>query len=177
MKKEIWKDIKGYEGLYQVSNLDRVKRLNYNQTDKERIMKPIKHSSGYLQIILFKNGKMKHMYVHRLVALHFIPNPEVNHKDENKLNNHVSNLEWCTHSYNNLYGTRIERISNKLINGKQSKPVLQYDLDGNLIKEWESTAECGRNSYNKSSISKCCRGVEHYKTAYDYIWRYKNGED
>ena len=110
MKKEYWKSVVGYEGLYMVSNWGRVKSIKFG---KERILKPVTNSSGYLLVGLYKNNIEKKYSVHRLVAEAFIPNPynlpQVNHKDENKQNNVVSNLEWCTHEYNNTYGTRIER--------------------------------------------------------------------
>ena len=110
---EIWKDIEGYKGLYQISNYGNVKSLNYNKTGKERILKPKKNI--YLQIMLHQNAKVKYFYIHRLVATAFILNPKnypcVNHKDENKQNNHVDNLEWCTYQYNNTYGTKPERLS------------------------------------------------------------------
>ena len=162
MKKEYWKPVVGYEGLYEVSNWGRVKSLKFG---KERILKQsIRH--GYYIVSLWKNGKGKTYSVHRLVAEAFIDNPDnlpcVNHKDENKQNNVVSNLEWCTHEYNNTYGTRIERCS---------KPVLQYDLNGNLIKEWKSLHECGRNGFNQGDICKCCNGER--KTHQNFIWRYK----
>lgn len=175
---EIWKPAVGFEGLYEVSNLGRVKSLNYRRTGKERILKPrrIEKKSGnvYYAVHLYKDGKAYDKPVHRLVAEAFIPNPdnlpEVNHKDENPLNNHVGNLEWCTQSYNYNYGTRIQRIAEKL-----SKPVYQYSLDGKLIKEWSSTREIERQTgYSNSYISKCCSGK--YKTAYGFIWRYKEPE-
>lgn len=118
MVEEIWVDIKGYEGLYQVSNLGRVKSLeridSLGHKRKEKIFKPQKNK-GYLRVSLWKDGKGKKYSIHRLVAIAFIPNPdnlpEVNHKDENKFNNNVDNLEWCTVAYNNTYGTRIQRFS------------------------------------------------------------------
>ena len=110
---EIWKDIKGYEGLYQVSNFGRVKSLH----GKEKILKPYHKSTGYIQVILCKNYKTVARMVHRLVAEAFIPNPEnksqVNHKDENPLNNVDSNLEWCSATYNINYGTRNHKCMNK----------------------------------------------------------------
>lgn len=112
--KEIWKDIKGYEGRYQVSNLGNVKSLNYSHTGKEKTMKLCKDKSGYLNVKLFIDGKHKIYKVHRLVAEAFIPNlknePQVNHIDENKSNNNVYNLEWCTARYNSNFGTRKERL-------------------------------------------------------------------
>lgn len=110
--KEIWKDIKGYEGKYLISNTGKVKSLTYN-----KLLKPVLQN-GYLYIHLCKNSKDKVYLLHRLVAQHFIPNPdnlpEVNHKDENKVNNDASNLEWCDAKYNSNYGTR---------NKRKSKPI------------------------------------------------------
>ena len=165
--KEIWKDIKDYEGHYQVSNLSRVKSIKFG---KERILKPVTDRHGYSLVGLWKNNKQKTYKVHRLVAEAFIPNPynlpQVNHKDENPLNNNVNNLEWCNSKYNCNFGTRIERISKR-----RSKTVLQYDLEGNFIREWKSTAECGRNGFNQAHVAACCQGK--LKKHKDSIWRYK----
>lgn len=176
---EIWKDIKGYEGLYQVSNFGRVRSLNYNHTNTIRILVCSVASWGYLNVTLHKNGKQKVFLVHRLVAEAFIPNPngykEINHKDEDKTNNLVENLEWCDRFFNINYGNRTELVKNKLTNRKdKSKPVFQYDLNGNFIKEWPSIKEIVRQlNYNKSCISFCCRNFRNIKTAYGYIWKYK----
>ena len=120
---EIWKDIVGYEGLYQVSNLGNVKRLKgYKGRGKgyiveEHLIKPSINSNGYQNVVLCKNGKTKTFTMHRLVAIAFLDNseklPQVNHKDENKLNNCVDNLEWCDRVYNNNYGTRNKKCSDK----------------------------------------------------------------
>ena len=119
---EVWKPIiiekKGviynFTGLYEISNLGRVRSLNHNNTGKIKIMKNQKDSRDYFQVGLSKDGERNFFLVHRLVATMFIDNPnelpQVNHKDEDKTNNHVENLEWCTQEYNNSYGTRIERI-------------------------------------------------------------------
>ena len=166
---ESWKDIEGYEGLYQVSNKGRVKSLvNHKGVAREKVLKP-EIVNGYKRVMLHKNKTIKHLLVHRLVANAFLPNPHnfpcVNHKDENKQNNVVSNLEWCTQKYNCNYGTGISRCAKAL-----SKQVYQYSKDGVLIAVWESTAECGRNGYNSGAVSSCCNGK--LKTHKGYIWSY-----
>lgn len=120
---EIWKDIDGYVGKYQISNLGRVKSLpkrkgrGIGYDIGERVLRPSINGRGYEQVVLCKDGKTKTFAIHKLVARHFIENPgnlkQVNHKDENKQNNAVSNLEWCTQQYNNTYGTRIQRTKDK----------------------------------------------------------------
>ena len=169
MTEEIWRTIKGFEGLYEVSDQGRVRSLKFG---KERILKPLRNTCGYLQFCLYKNGEQKMYLVHRLVAQTFIPNPrnlpEVNHKDEDKTNNSVSNIEWCDRKYNLNFGTRAQRQSEKL-----SKPVLQYTKSGEFIGEWKSTRDVQRNlNYNQSNISKCCTGK--CKKAYNFIWKYKD---
>lgn len=174
---EIWKPKKDYEGLYEVSNLGRVKSLGNGNSNnsKERILKPGKVKGGYLQICLSKNRKHKNFYIHRLVAEAFLPNPDnlpfINHKDEDKTNNSVENLEWCTFEYNINYGTRTLRANKTNTNGKLSKPVLQFTLDGEFVREWESTMECGRNGFNQGHVAECCRGER--KSHKGYIWKYK----
>ena len=164
---EIWKDKKNYEGHYQVSNCGRVKSIKFG---KERILKLRTDKDGYFKVDLSKNNKLKTFTVHRLVAEAFLPNPYnlpcINHKDECKTNNNVNNLEWCNSKYNINFGTRNEKASKKL-----SKPVLQYTLEGEFVKEWSSTMECGRNGYNQGNVAACCRGER--KTHKGFLWRYK----
>lgn len=183
MKKEFWKPILNYEGLYQSSTFGRVRSIDRwvkskngsVRLSKGKILKPGTDKDGYLQVGLYKNGKRKTYKVHRLVAEAFIQNPdnlpEVNHKDENKLNNNVENLEFCDCKYNINFGTRTERCSKKNTNGKLSKKVLQYTLDGQFVREWESTAECGRNGFNHGNVVSCCQGK--LKTYKGFIWSYK----
>ena len=169
---EIWKtpivDGEIYEG-YKVSNLGRILSLNYHQTGKADLMTPVEIGNGYLQVTLCKNKEYKKCLVHRLVAEAFLPNPEgkpqVNHKDEDKTNNFVflnedgsvdkekSNLEWKSPKDNCNHGTRNERIAKAM-----SKKVLQLSLSGDLIREWESTRECGRNGFNQRHVCECCNG-------------------
>lgn len=177
---EIWKDIYGFEGLYQISNLGRVKSLKNYGGVKERLIKPKKTKGGYLCVSLWKDLKRYCKLIHRLVAQAFIPNEDlfktiVNHIDENKENNTVENLEWCTQEYNNNYGTHQERCAIARLNHPDmSKQVEQYSLDGKtLIKTFPSTIEIQRQlGFAQSNISSCCNGK--YKTAYGFIWKYKN---
>lgn len=114
---ETWVDIKGYEHKYQVSNMGRVRALDYRMTGLSKLIN-IRDNNDYAEVALWKNSSRKLYRVHRLVAEAFIPNPnnlsQVNHKDENKKNNQVDNLEWCSQAYNNMYGTRLERIKQSL---------------------------------------------------------------
>ena len=175
---EIWKtavyDGEIYEGLYKVSNLGRILSLNYRRTGKAKLMNPGTDKKGYLKVNLSKNGETKTCKVHRLVAEAFLSNPEnlpqVNHKDEDKTNNFVflnedgsvnkekSNLEWSTPKENSNHGTRNERVAKANTNGIRSKPVLQLSLSGELIREWPSTNECGRNGFCQSLVCLCCNG-------------------
>ena len=177
---EIWKMIPGYEGLYMVSNLGRVKSLNYRHTGKEHILKQ-QIINKYKTVCLSNGGYQKTLKVHRLVAMAFIPNPdnlpEVNHKDENKFNNCVENLEWCTAKYNSNYGTKNQRQSEQMTNRQDlSKPIEQYTLDGKLVKVWPSAAEASRYfGVENVLIPRAASDdpkYEKYQTAYGSRWRY-----
>lgn len=181
---EIWKDIKGYEGLYQVSNLGRVKSLNRYvkcknnnlRLCKGKILSSENNGNGYLIINLSKNGKIKINYIHKLVAEAFIPNPEnlpqINHKDECKTNNIWANLEWCSSSYNANYGTRNQKMRNEKIK-KYGKKINQYDLNNNLINTFDSLSLIAEKlNYCPIAISNCCKGKT--RTSYGYIWRFTN---
>lgn len=180
---EIWKDIKYLEG-YQVSNFGRVRSIGNNKSRKTKILKT-SDCRGYLQVKLYKDKKGYSFLVHRLVAEAFIPNhynlSQVNHKDEDKHNNFAGtpennftdgNLEWCDAKYNSNYGTRIKRCSEKKINGKLSKEVLQYSKSGCFIKKWPSLKEIERKTgLNHTSIGDCCRGKQ--KSSHGFVWKFK----
>lgn len=197
-EKEVWKslDFLGYPN-YEVSSFGRVKSLNYKRSGKEKILKPSKNKYNYLKVDLSKDGKRKYYQVHRLVCLVFLENPEnlpcINHKDENKENNHVDNLEFCTYQYNNSYGTKPERLSKALKgrnlteetkkklsevrkgrpNYKQRKPILQYTKEGEFIREWDSATTVIKelNIKYSQNIYSCCKGKQ--QSVGGFIWRYK----
>ena len=171
---EEWRDIKGFEGKYMVSNLGRVKSLNYNHTGKEGILKGVDYGYGYLYVSLTKDGKVKQYSINRLVAQAFLENPdnlpEVNHKDEDKTNNRVENLEWCSRSYNINYGTR-NKEAGKKIGKKLSKAVFSVNKESGLIMWWQSAHEAEKyTGIAQSSICACCKG--RYKSAGGHIWFY-----
>ena len=181
---EEFRDIDNYEGLYKISNFGRVYSVKRN-----KFLKPCKENNkGYLVVILCKDDKPKKYKIHRLVAQAFIPNPsnlpQINHKDENKANNRVENLEWCTASYNCNYGTRTARILSKTLahpnwkashekSGVPKKPVLQFTREGEFVKEYPSTMEASRQTkISQGSISMCC--LEKRKSAGNYLWKFKD---
>lgn len=178
---EIWKDIVGYEGFYKISNKGNI--TSFSAWKKNDFLKPCVCPNGYTKVTLCKEKQRKVFYVHRLVAINFLDNcngyKQVNHKDGNKQNNCVSNLEWCDAKYN---------LSHAVLNGlrtyrrgsvhKLSKPVLQKDKNGNLIKEWGGANEAGRElNIPPNNIICCCNKKPKYKTSHGYIWEYKNGEN
>ena len=180
---EVWKPIEGFEGLYQISNFGKVKSLDRKvinnrtfQLIKGKILKPCNNGNNYLYIGLCKNGKIKRIAIHKLVAQAFIPNPnnlpQVNHKDENKLNNCVENLEWCTPNYNANYGNRNKKMK-KMIIEKYAKKVVQYDINKNYITEYDSIEETARkNNVTSQAISRCCNGK--LKKCKNYIFKFKS---
>lgn len=188
--KEIWKDIPGYEGLYQASNTGKIKSYDrvivippnsksvygFNYVRKGRQLKQQVANSGYLKVLLYdENGNRKYTLVHRLIASTFIPNPNkykcINHRDENKLNNSLDNLEWCTHKYNTNYGSCISRRSEKQkITNSRITPVAKCDDFGNIVDVYTSMREAARsNKLYQSNIFKSCNS--NIKSG-GYLWRY-----
>ena len=176
---EIWRPVKYYEGLYEVSNLGRVRSLDYNRSGQIVVLKLRPREKGYLKAELRKNGKNKLFFVHRLVAWAF---PEicgewfegaiVNHKNETTSDNRAENLEVCDCVYNNNYGNRNAAISRKMTNGKNSIPIIQLSMDGRFLKRWPSAMEVQREmNYYQSGISKCCN--KQLSTAYGFKWMYE----
>lgn len=171
--KEEWRPVVGYTGLYDASNFGRVRSLKYG---KIRILKPCKNTKGYLHVCLWKDGKYKYFLVHRLVWEIFngpIPEGyEINHIDENVGNNCLSNLLAVSHKTNINWGTRNQRASEKLTNGKRSQTVLQLTYPGlEFMCEWPSTHEAGRYGFDQSAVSACCRGER--KSHKGVTFRYK----
>lgn len=182
---EIWRDVVGYEGLYEVSNLGNVRSLfRYKKQLKWNVL-----GSGYASVQLFKEKVGTRLLVHRLVAKAFLPNldglPVVNHKDENKLNNNVDNLEWCTQQYNLAYNDGYRkradntrwfydeiRVRFKENNPAIKLPVIQMNLSGEFIKEWPSAKDAVvALGYKSDHICECCKGKR--ETSNGFRWKYK----
>ena len=170
---EVWKDIAGYEGLYKVSDKGNVYSVERKDSRGNkcggRTLKPRYDKDGYLRVTLYKDGKEKKKVIHRLVAEAFIHNPnkypEVNHKDENKSNNELSNLEWCTRKYNANYGTLKERLSKK---------IRAVNVETGEVVKFNSTQEAGRKGYAGGRVSEACRGVYYGGNLYrGYKWSYE----
>lgn len=158
---EVWKDIKGYEGIYQLSNLGRIKNIKRNI-----IRRPSGHNGGYQIILLCKEGVMRGFSIHRLVAEAFIPNPEnkpeVNHIDEDKTNNSASNLEWVTSKENNNYGTRVQR---------SSKGIIITNTSGKTLEFPSMTACADYLGCTVSSISYCVRNKKQNREGYTFKYK------
>ena len=173
---EVWKDIKDYEGLYQVSNKGKIKSLPRTwvcgkgtiRHNDEKLMEQYPIQCGYLRVNLSKDGTNKWYLVHRLVAEAFIENDDpthktqINHKNENKQENSADNLEWCTHSYNINYGTRTERTS---------MPVEALDDEGNVVYSFKSKREARRCGFADANITNCIKG--NVEKSYGLKWRQK----
>ena len=193
MENEIWKDVLGYEGIYQCSSLGRVKSLSRidksGHNRKEIIRKLHSDEFGYLRVPLYKDGKCKNKQVHRLVWETFngkIPEDmQVNHINEIKSDNRLSNLNLMTCKENINWGTGIERGHNTLKHSGRCKPIIQYTKDGEFVKRWNSAREASRElGYRQSAIYSCVSGKQLInskgctwipKSAYGYVWKYERG--
>ena len=190
---ELWKPVKGFEGKYMVSNYGRVKTIgrNVNWTLRDgsiaqvyiasKMLRQQMNYKGYYRITLRRDKKDFNIAVQRIVGITFLSNPndlpQINHKDENKENNCVSNLEWCTAKYNNNYATKNDRLSETMRKhyvprSFAARKVVQYDKKGVFISEYPSLKQAERiTGIDVSGISKCCRGI--YKQFRGFVWQYK----
>ena len=195
---EEWRQVLGYEGLYEVSNTGKVRSVTryrnggnqFNSTFKTiwrgRELKPQPRRKngkyeeyGHLRVSLTKDGKTRKIFVHRLVAIAFIPNPHnlpiVNHIDENPQNNNATNLEWCDQKYNTNYGTSRQRsVMHTDFNArskKQNKKIYQYSTKGVLVKVWNSRKEASESGFTGPSITRCAQGKR--KTHKGYVWSFE----
>lgn len=181
---EKWKDIEGYEGLYQISNMGNVRSLDriisYKNNCKHRklsgklMRKNYDSNTCYYKISLCKNGIPSKIFIHRLVAQAFIPNPDnlqvVNHKNSIRTDNCVDNLEWCTVRYNNEHSGGILKAHEA-----NKKPVIQLTKNGDFVTEYESVMDAARKTgIDCSQISGCCKNKKYYKSAGGYIWKFKD---
>ena len=179
MPNEVWKEVAGFEGYYEVSNLGRVRSCTRTVLMKNGVPRPVKGrilktlpyngEGNYRGAVLSKNGKQKKYAVHRIVAEAFIPNPngytEINHKDEDEANNCVDNLEWCDRRYNNTYGTAKIRAA-----VAQGKPVLQIK-DGRIVNAWPTEGLAAQfTGASQSGISACCRGEMKTSGGFSWMW-------
>lgn len=179
---EEWRPIKGYEGLYEISNMGRVKRLGRKSITssgkvrylKEALRQPQKSKKGYMNVRLTNKGVYKSFIVHRLVAEAFIENPlnkpQVNHIDEDRSNNRVDNLEWVTCIENNNHGSRNEKIS-KI----QRKPVEGMSLKDKSTLKYKQLKDTSFDGFNHLMVSRCCRGIQYKHRG--YIWRFLTEEE
>ena len=195
---EEWRQVFGYEGLYEVSNTGKVRSVTHYRNGgnqfgssfktiwRGRELKPQPRRKGgkyeecgHLRVSLTKEGKTRKVFVHRLVAAAFIPNPHnlpiVNHIDENPQNNNATNLEWCDQKYNMSYGTNRKRsvahTDYESRAKKQNKKIYQYSTDGRLVKVWKSRREASESGFTGSAITRCAQGKR--KTHKGYVWSFE----
>jgi len=186
--KEKWLSVNGFEGIYEVSNYGNVASLNYNRTGKRKNLTPKTNNKGYLWVELRNNGKKSCILIHRLVAEHFIDNPNnyeiVNHKDENPRNNMYNNLEWCNASYNTDYSKKLH-LDKTISNGnkwdfkesekyhKHNQLLIKKDFNGNIIEVCGKLSDYVKtHNLNAWSIIQVCNGKR--KSAYGYYWEFKS---
>lgn len=177
---EIWKDIEGYEGLYQVSNMGNIKSLcRYDANNhllKERLLKPDKTKFGYYQITLSKNGITKRYTIHKLVCLAFLPNPDnkpcIDHINTDRTDNRVENLRWCTYKENMNNPITTKKIG-KANTRTHKKAILQLTVNGDVIYKWDSATDVEKKlGISKVSICACLKHKPHCNTAGGYRWQY-----
>ena len=175
--KEVWKDIEGYDGLYQISSIGNVRSLNYNHIEgRVKNLRLVYDKNKYLIVCLSNKNRHKNYKVHRLVAEAFMPNPEnnpeVNHKDGNKQNNTVGNLEWVTSKENQIHAYKTGLQKSKYGEDHHSSILIsQYDLKGNFIKSYKGVCTAAKKlNINACGITACLRGRS--KTAGGYVWKY-----
>ena len=184
---EVWKAIPGYEGYYEISNTGKVRSLTrvIMRSDGKKLpiigkeLKQYIGKDGYYKVRLCKDGVMTNFPVHRLVALTFISNPDklpcVNHKNENRLNNNIDNLEWCTYEYNNNYGTRNEKISQTMSQVKEHPVIMCDKITHEPIKEFSSITVAAKELGSPNSYTGIYRVIKgERKSALNYWWKYKN---
>ena len=181
---EEWLDINGYNGLYQISNYSRIKSLSKYKSRKIIIMKPYRDKYGRYIVKLYKYSKSKSFYVHRLVGLHFIENPdnkpEINHKTPVTLDlcdNRVTELEWCTSSENSQYTVKCNNHYSPALglfgdDNPRSKPIVQLSIDGSFIKRWANAREIDKElNVDFRYVSRCCN--HKCKTAKGYVFMFE----
>ena len=168
MIEEIWRPVVGYEGLYEVSNIGRVRSLDrfYYRLHKGKVLSPTKDRYGYLTVTLNCNGKSKTIKIHRLVAQAFLPNPDnlpqVNHKDEDKTNNNVDNLEWCTAKYNVNFGTRQERYRNTMLEKGHWSGLSREEYEKKRYQENKDKRKDSQRKYYQKNKDRICDKVKEY---------------
>lgn len=198
MEKEIWKEIEGFDN-YQISNLCRVKNIKFN-----RLVKPLLDNRGYIMVNLYKEGKMKRLSLHRLIAIAFIPNPEnkpcIDHINTDRSDNRIENLRWCTQKENHnnplslinhskaakgrIVSEEQKKNQSEKMKGRYkgnkwgSKKIIQLTLDGNFIREWESIKDAADSlGVSSTAIWNCLNGKSQVKSIKGYKWKYKKETD
>ena len=181
---EIWKSVSGYEGLYEVSSLGRIKSLHRSSLSNYKpgkILHPTKNiRSGYMSVMLTKNGVHTRCYVHRIVASAFLPNPDnlpqVNHKDQNRQNNVLGDLEWCSLSYNVTYADAVDKHRESFLKTGYAKMIYQYTLFGELVGVYRNGEEAARaTGLHGRCIRQATTGIgslghKNHNRYKGYIW-------
>lgn len=166
---------------YVITRNGSIISTNYRRSGDAKELSLINATKGYKHVLININSKLKSFKVHRLVGICFIPNPDnlpqINHKNEDKADNRVENLEWCDGRYNMNYGTRPEKGRIAMTNGKTSKPIRQLTLAGKIVRIWPSASEAKRNGYNHSHISQCCNKKRQTHAGFRWEYAYNNSKD